>query len=244
MRLVFAVSALTAAACSTAPPEPGALIQDPYREYNRAVHDFNKGVDTAVLRPVAQAYDFATPMLVKHLLSNGLSHLRLPGVFINRVLQGDLEAASEVFGRFALNTIMGAGGLLDPATDFGIPYEGTDFGVTMAVWGVEEGIYHEAPFFGPSTTRHLFGRFVNFALDPSILITTGAVEVSGVVEALDLARTPVEVVNVRNDNAELIDSIFYESDDSYVTARSGYIQNRRRQISGEADTEALPDIFE
>lgn len=243
MAAVFLAAGL-AAGCAHQDAGNG-LVADPYESQNRSVHAFNKGLDQAVLKPVSEVYDVATPQLVKHLLSNGLDHLRLPGIFVNRLLQGDIEAAGEVLGRFSLNTTIGAGGLLDPATEFGLPYEPTDFGVTLATWGTEEGVYLEAPFFGPSTTRHLAGRIVNLALDPSVLITAGVVEVGAAVSIASTARTPVDIVNTRHENADIVNDVLYESEDSYLTARTGYIQNRRRFVAGgETDTKALPDIFE
>ncbi|MEL6792105.1 MAG: VacJ family lipoprotein [Pseudomonadota bacterium] len=232
------------AACSTMPSQPGELIADPYVETNRDIHAFNKGVDTALVRPASQVYDFVTPTLVKHLISNGVDHLKLPGVFVNRVLQGDARNAGRVLARFLLNTTIGAGGLLDPATEFGVPNEPTDFGVTLAEWGAEEGDYHELPLLGPSTTRHAVGRVVDFALDPSTLITVGAVEVGTAITVIDASRTPLDIVNTRHENAELIDDVLYESEDSYVTTRTGYVQARRRFVSGETDTDQLPDLFE
>ncbi len=232
------------AGCATQPAE-GALIADPYVETNRSIHSFNKGVDRAILKPVSEAYDYVTPATVKLLLGNGLDHLRLPGMFVNRVLQGDAESAGVVLGRFGVNTLAGAAGLLDPATEFGLPLEPTDFGVTLASWGANEGPYVEAPFFGPSTARHAVGRIVNFALDPSILLTTGVVEVGTALTIASNARTPVDFVNTRHENADIINDVLYASDDSYVTARTGYIQNRRRLIAGgETDAKALPDIFD
>ncbi len=238
-----AAGALLLAGCATAPTPDGALIADPYEATNRQIHEFNKGVDTALLSPLAQGYAFVTPATIQHMVSNGLDHLKLPAIFINRLLQGDAEEAGAALARFSLNTIIGAGGLLDPAREFGLPYTPTDFGVTLAVWGAEEGVYHEAPFFGPLTTRHLVGRIVNVGLDPSILITTGAVEVATAVELVDMARTPVDAVTSRAENAELVDQILYESEDSYVTARTAYVQARRRTVSGEPSVEEAPDIF-
>lgn len=245
LRALAMVGALAVvSACASGPAGPGELIADPYENTNRNIHAFNKGVDTAILRPVAQAYDIVTPELIKHMLSNGVDHLRLPGIFANRVLQGDARHAGRVLGRFALNTTIGAGGLLDPATEFGLPFEGTDFGVTLATWGADEGAYVELPLFGPSTSRHAVGRVVDFALDPSFLITTGIVDVGTIVDVVDTARTPVGIVNARHENAELIDDVLYESEDSYVTARTGYVQNRRRFVTGETDTDQLPDLFD
>lgn len=243
MAAAFLVAGV-AAGCASHDSGDG-LIADPYESQNRSVHAFNKGLDEALLKPASEAYGAVTPALVKHLLSNGIDHLRLPGIFVNRVLQGDVEAAGETLGRFAVNTLVGAGGLLDPATELGLPYEPTDFGVTLAAWGSGEGVYHEAPVLGPSTSRHLVGRIVNFALDPAILITAGVVHVGTAVEVAAIARTPVDIVNTRHENADIVDDVLYNSDDSYVAARTAYIQNRRRFVAGgETDTKALPDIFE
>lgn len=249
MKKVFSAVAICAAlgavaGCATQPAE-GELIADPYIDTNRSIHEFNKGLDTAIVKPASEIYDFVTPATIKLLLGNGLDHLRLPGMFVNRVLQGDVESAGVVLGRFGVNTVAGAGGLLDPATEFGLPFETTDFGVTLATWGAEEGPYVELPLFGPATARHAVGRVVNFALDPSILLTTGVVEAGTAVTIASSARTPADIVNTRHENADIINDVFYASDDSYLTARTGYIQNRRRLIAGgETDTEALPDIFD
>ena len=220
------------------------MIADPQEGLNREIHEFNKGLDTAFVQPATEVYDVATPAFLKAMISNELKHLQLPRIFINRVLQAEAAKAGIAAGRFGVNTVIGIGGLFDPATEMGLPFEQTDFGETLAVWGFEEGIYHEAPFFGPSTTRHLVGRFVDFALDPTILLTAGVVEAPRAVTIASAARTPAGIVNGRHENDKLIDEIFYRSDDSYVTAKTGYIQLRRRQITGETDTEALPDIFE
>ena len=234
---------LLAAGCASAPAVEGQLIADPYEETNRSVHAFNKGVDTALLRPITQAYDTVTPELIQHMVRNGLDHLSLPAIFINRMLQGDAEEAGAALARFSLNTIIGAGGLLDPATEFGLPHTPTDFGVTLARWGAPEGAFVEAPIFGPHTERHLVGRLVNFALDPAILVTVGAVEVANTIVVIDATRAPLAAVRARDDNFGLIDNILYESEDSYVTSRAGYVQARRRQVAGETTADQAPNIF-
>ncbi len=234
---------LLAAGCASAPVVEGQLIADPYEGTNRSVHSFNKGVDTALLRPITQAYDTVTPELIQHMVRNGLDHLSLPAIFINRVLQGDAEEAGAALARFSLNTIIGAGGLLDPATEFGLPHTPTDFGVTLARWGAPEGAFVEAPIFGPHTERHLVGRLVNFALDPAVLVTVGAVEVANTIVIIDATRGPLAAVRARDDNFGLIDDVLYESEDSYVTSRTGYVQARRRKVAGETTAEQAPNIF-
>lgn len=226
---------------------PNDLIADPYADTNRRIHQANKEFDILILKPASEVYDLATPALVKHLVSNEARHLQLPGIFVNRVLQGDAEEAAAVLTRFGVNTLMGAGGLLDPATEFGLPYEPTDFGATLATWGAGEGIYHELPLVGPSTTRHTIGRIVDVLLDPVSLATGGIVSpgIINVPTAITVARTPVAIVNLRHENADFLNQILYESEDSYIAVRTGYVQTRRRQVAdGETDADELPNIFD
>ncbi|MEM9139273.1 MAG: VacJ family lipoprotein [Pseudomonadota bacterium] len=229
---------LILAGCATAPAE-GELVYDPAEPVNRSIHSFNKGVDTVVLRPAATAYDTVTPTLVQHLLGNAFSHLSLPSVFVNQLLQGDGEEALATLGRFGVNTVVGAGGTLDPATEFGLPKENTDFGITLAKWGVGEGAYVELPFLGPSTARDTVGTIVDIAFSPTTYITGGAE-----VRIASATARAVEIVDARSRNAALIDDILYSSEDSYVSVRASYIQNRRRLAAGgETDVDALPDLF-
>jgi len=229
---------LTVSACGGA-PEDGALVADPYEGLNRGVHTVNKGLDRAVLRPAAQGYDLVTPSLFQHIFGNVFSHLSLPGEFVNHLLQGDGEDALVTIGRFAVNTVVGAGGTLDPATEFSLPKEKTDFGITLASWGVGEGAYLELPLFGPSTARDAVGTLVDMAFQPTTYVT-GGVEVT----IASATVSAVEIVHNRNRNAALIDDLLYNSEDSYVSLRTGYIQNRRRLVSGgETDVDELPDLF-
>jgi len=236
--LVIATLSLSVSACASKRTD-GELIADPYESTNRTIHSFNKTLDQSILKPTAEAYDFVTPTLVKHLFGNAFSHLELPAIFVNQLLQGDASEAAATFGRFTVNTIYGAGGTLDPASEVGLPKEPTDFGLTLASWGVPEGSYIELPLFGPSTTRDAFGLLVDTAFQPTTYISGG----SEVVIATATVRA-LEIVDTRARNGRLIDDVLYRSEDSYVSLRASYIQNRRRKASGgETDLDALPDLF-
>lgn len=228
------------AACATADPDNLAAT-DTHPEFNRAIHDFNLGLDRNLLRPLAQGYDVVTPTLFKHLIGNGFSHLELPADFVNYVLQGEVDPALETLGRFTINTVMGIG-VLDPATEFGLAKTDTDFGITLAKHGVAEGTYWVLPVFGPSTTRDAFGKVVDFAIDPMTYM--GGVLGPRSTE-ISLAMRATEMIDARNRYADVIDDLLYESADSYVSLRSVYLQRRRAQAAGrEGGAEALPDIFD
>ncbi len=213
------------------------LISDPYQGTNREIHSFNVGVDRAVLKPAAEAYDAVTPPFGKYVVANAVNTLKMPRIFANKVLQGDLEGSLTALMRFSMNAAFGAGGLLDPATEMGLPLNDTDFGVTLAKYGVEEGVYLELPFLGPRTSRDAAGMVVDLAFDPLIYI-------SGVPGEVNYGVRAVEAVNFRHQNAGAIDHAFYESDDSYVTTKAAYVQTRRRAIAGETTEESLPSVFD
>ena len=237
-----ALSALTALAlavggCAYDGEPANGLVHDPYEATNRDIHEFNKGWDTILLRPAAKVYDAAMPGLGDLLLTNAVNMLRMPMIFANHLLQGDFEAAGEDFLRTGINLVMGAG-VLDPATEFGLPYNETGIGETLYVWGVEEGPYIEIPFLGPATARDGFGRVADIALDPFGFISGH--------EAVVWTRrgmSAADVVSVRAENMALVDQVLYESEDSYVTTQAGYIQARRRKLAGGATEDSLTDVF-
>ena len=233
-----AALALVATLAACASPQPGDEFADPYESFNRRVHAGNVRLDENILRPAAQGYDAVTPETVQYLFGNGLDFLEQPRYFVNYLLQGDIDASLRVLGRVVLNTTLGVG-VLDPATEFGLPSEPTDFGVTLGKWGVGEGAYLVLPLIGPTTTRDLGGTVVDKGFSPTLYVGlfTNADAVGPLVSG-------VNVVDGRDRNADLIDEVLYNSPDSYVTLRSIYLQRRRALIRGETSPESLPDIFD
>ncbi|MFK7945196.1 MAG: VacJ family lipoprotein [Paracoccaceae bacterium] len=241
LRKIVGVVMLCALQAACAAATDDELIADPYEGFNRSVHSVNKGLDQAILRPASQAYDFVTPTLFRFLFANAISHLELPNVFVNQVLQGEGEEALSTLGRFAVNTVYGAAGALDPATELGLPKESTDFGLTLASWGMPEGAYVELPLFGPSSERDAVGFLVDFVLSPTTYVSGGS---EPIVQAALTAVRPVDILESRSRRGALIDDLLYRSEDSYVSVRTNYIQNRRRRVSGgETDIDDLPDLF-
>lgn len=211
-------------------------VNDPYEQFNRGTHEFNKSVDRAVLRPVAVTYSNAMPDEVEEIVSNFVRNLSTPGDIVNQVLQGDFENALKNTFRFALNTTMGLGGIADPAGGAGIDGGETDFGETLHVWGVREGAYVELPVLGPSTERAAFGRLVDFFMDPvgNVLGPTEQTYAT-VVKGADLLSS-------RGQFAGTIDALLYESADSYAQSRLMYLQNRRFKLGTPDDSEG--DYFD
>lgn len=138
------------AGCATGPQ---ADPRDPLEPMNRAVTQFNDGVDRAVLKPVATAYVSVTPEMVRTGVTNFFANIGDVWSVVNNLLQFKGQAAGESFMRVNVNTFMGLGGVLDVASEMRIPRHKEDFGQTLGYWGVPAGPYVVLPVLGPSTLR-------------------------------------------------------------------------------------------
>lgn len=214
-------------ACASSGPTISSTGEaDPLEAQNRRVHEFNRGIDRALLRPASQGYVSAVPDEIAQSVSNFAGNISLPGVIVNNLFQGDLESAGVNTFRFALNTTLGLVGLFDPAGDFGIYERDTDFGETLHVWGVGEGDYLVLPFLGPSTTRDAVGTVVDFFTNP---LTARLPEPE---KYYGTAARIAKQVGDRGRYSETIDSVLYDSADGYAQTRSFYLQNRRYELGG------------
>lgn len=213
-------------ACGPAPIVSG--INDPLETANRRTHDFNRKVDQKFLRKAGNSFVAGVPDPVVQGVGNVAGNLNTPGLIVNNVLQGDVEGAFVNSWRFVLNTTFGVLGLVDAATMLGLDEHTTDFGETMHVWGAEEGNYVELPFFGPSTERDTIGKVVDFFINPLLYVLPSPERFTGPV------LSGVAKVGDRGRYSQLVDSVLYESADSYAQGRLTYLQNRRYKLGGDA----------
>lgn len=219
---IGAVMATILLAGCAAPP-PGPIENDPNEALNRKVHAFNKGLDRALLRPASDVYG-VVPNPVQRGIGNFAANLDLPGDVLNNLLQNNGPDAANNAGRFVINTVFGLAGILDAASVMGLPHRKTDFGETLHHYGMAEGAYVELPGFGPSTERDTVGLILDFALNPVGKLAEGddAKIASG---AKVLSK-----LGDRHRYSGTVDSILYDSADSYAQARMLYLQNRRFEL--------------
>lgn len=229
---------LAVGACST--PEPGHVgIYDPHEQSNRQNHEVNRALDKALLRPAGVGYTAIMPDELEDSVSNFAANLSLPGNVVNNLLQGNVEGAFRNSMRFIINSTLGMAGLFDAAGDFGIDEVQGDFGQTLYVWGVPEGAYIELPLLGPSTERALVGSIVDLATNPLSYVLPAPESYAGP------ASRGVAAVGARGRFADTVDSVLYESADSYAQTRQIYLQNRRFELGDDAAmSSGEPDPFE
>jgi phospholipid-binding lipoprotein MlaA len=150
------------AACTVAPPR----TDDPWETFNRKMYSFNDAADRAVIRPTAVAYRKVTSPDVRRIISNFFANLRMPITIVNDVLQAEPQDALRNTGRFVVNSTLGFAGLFDPASELRMPLQETDFGVTLARWGLPEGPYLVLPLVGSTSARDIWRMPADRALDP------------------------------------------------------------------------------
>ena len=236
-RLLAALGvALGVVACTPAPRAAG--ISDPHEALNRKVHDFNVKFDQQFFGPASEAYGEGVPGPVRARVRDFAANTTLPSVIVNDLLQGRIEDAGHNAVRFLFNTTIGLAGLFDVATGIGLEERPTDFGETLHVWGAEEGNYVVLPVFGPSTERDAVGIAVDFFTNP----------LSYVLEPpekhLPTAANLLNRFDGRYEYAATVEDILYNSQDSYVTARMFYLDNRRFQLSGDETNREIYDIYD
>jgi phospholipid-binding lipoprotein MlaA len=164
--LIFCLSSAALAGCVTLPPNAPRSPQDPYESWNRGVYNLNTKVDNAVTKPLAKGYVRVVPQPIRTGVSNFFGNLHMTTVLVNDALQGKPLAAATDLGRLLLNTTIGIGGLLDPATSAGLAHNEEDFGLTLARWGVHPGPFIEIPVLGPSDLRDAPSRVVDAYTSP------------------------------------------------------------------------------
>lgn len=198
-------------------------ISDPFEASNRQAHEINKSIDKNIIRPMAIVYGDITPIKLQSVANNMSMNFSLPRYSMNYILQGELKNASKSSMKFLVNSTLGVGGIYDFSSQLGLTSEKTDFGETMAKWGFREGPYLEILVLGPSNQRDGIGKVVDLVLDPVSLIGVGAKSVA-------TATSVAFGLSARSQFRESIDSILYESADSYAQSRLFFLQNRRYEL--------------
>jgi phospholipid-binding lipoprotein MlaA len=201
-------------------PAGDSVDYDPWEKMNRSLYQFNDAVDSASLKPIAKGYKKVLPEPIRNGVTNFGRNLGSLRNSLNNFLQGKPDRGFSELARFAVNSTVGVGGLIDIATATGVEAYPEDFGQTAAVWGVPSGPYVMVPFLGPQTLRHLVLLPADIELD-----VLHHVDNSSVRDRLWVLRT----IDLRHRVLSLED-LMQDSKDPYVTLRESYLQNRKFEI--------------
>lgn len=204
---------------------PGPDPDDPFEQTNRSAFQSHMALQRNVIVPVEHIYTDTVPDVVRASLHNFLVNLEFPAIFINDTLQLHPQWAGATVARFVINSTVGIGGLLDPASSFGLPYRDNDFGATLANYGVGDYPYLMVPVIGPTNPRDLTGKVVDIFLNPIHYVAVPG----GILT--DAAENGARELDRRADNYDELSRIESTEEDPYATVRR-LSRERRKAETG------------
>lgn len=221
--ILFIVLTSGLAGCQLTGPNP----DDPYEPMNRSIYKFNAKIDQCLFKPIAKTYAYLVPNSGRAIINNFYTNINMLPTVANDLLQADFSHSNQDAKRFVVNSIIGVGGLFDPATRYGFPLRSNDLGLTFAKWGDKRSPYIMIPLLGPSTIRDSAALLFDYTIfTPYPWIPT-----------IPLYSLLAErYVDLR---AQMLDSdrLIAESLDKYSFIRDAYLQHRRYLLSGETQEE-------
>ena len=212
---------------------------DPLEAFNSVMFEFKRKLDKYVLKPVAQAYDHIVPDDVELAISNAVHNIRFMPRLVNNLLQGKFKGAGIEASRFAINTTLGLGGLLDIAKEtFDLDTPDEDSGQTLGFYGIPSGPYLVLPFLPPTTVRDAIGLAADAFLEPMNYFLFGVIRVGQPIllghqntgTFATFGERTGEIVNERSINLETFQGVEESTIDLYGAVRNGYLQRRAKQV--------------
>ncbi len=207
--------------------------KDPLQAINRPIFKFNDVVYRYLLSPVSKGYQKVMPDPVGNSVSNFFSNLREPLFSLNNLFQGKPRESGTSLLRFVVNSTVGLLGLFDPAESWWeIDKEDTDFGDTLAHYGVGYGAYLVLPLLGPSDLRDGTSKIFNWYAHP--------------LNAVDHDRTKKTLIYYENFHDLAPDlsqypKVVVDREDPYIFFRNFYLQNIMRDAETVQDDRVQED---
>lgn len=214
------------------PPET-----DPMEQFNADAFRIMQGVDEALVAPLAYAYQDGLPGPLRTGLRNVVRNLGEPNNALNFLLQGKVGKAVETITRFAINSTLGLGGLIDIAGEpgIGLPYRRNGWANTFGYYGIGPGPYLVVPVAGSTTVRDVIGSGLDQALLPVVIGRPFNRPEYGI---------PVFVISSLQSRLEIDERLqrINASDDPYGSQRDGYLAEREAIIQEFRDGSPLQGI--
>lgn len=247
-RLLTLVAPIVMASCASRPlvtpskttPPNGAghpaevHRSDPLEPLNRLMWRLNYHLlDPLLLRPMAVIWHHCLPHPLRQGIGNALGNLDELPTAMNYLLQAQFTKSLRPVARFAINTVVGLGGLIDIASYSGLPKNPRyPLGHVLGYYQVGYGPFLVLPAYGATTPRQLTGRMIEqICYFPLTTLTLWGRVGKGLLEGIER-------------RAQLLsqESILQHSSDSYLTVREAYFQWHDFAIQEESgEQEKEPD---
>lgn len=209
---------------------------DPLEGVNRKLFSIHNFFDRILFRPISRVYKAIIPKPLRTGIRHIFSNLDEPVVFVNDVLQLKPKRAIRTFARFAINSTVGVGGVLDVAKKADLPHRPNGFGDTLGRYGVGPGPYLFIPFIGPTTLRDLLGTTADDALLPVTIPEPFSRK------EYTLTRGVITGIDLRVESDADLKALYAGAADHYASLRSVYLQDRAAEIDEIRHGVATPKL--
>lgn len=145
--------------------------EDSWQGFNRTMFGIESVVMNYIVTPLSHVYCSLIPKPLILGIDNALDNSEYPVRFFATLLRGEGRCAWDETKRFAVNTVLGVGGLFDPAENcFGIFSTEASLSGTLAAYGIPQGQSLVLPFVPRAHVRGCAGYVLDQGLDPKTYI--------------------------------------------------------------------------
>ena len=145
--------------------------EDSWHGFNHAMFGIQDVAMDYIVKPINHVYCSIVPRPLITGIDNALDNSEYPIRFFATLLRGEGGCAWDETKRFVVNTVLGVGGLFDPAKNwFGIFSTDASLSGTLAAWGCPKGNSLILPFVPRANVRDCVGYALDQGLDPKTYI--------------------------------------------------------------------------
>ena len=146
---------------------------DKWENYNRKMFNFNLKLNKYAIRPIHILWSSIMPEYGMDRIQGITNNIEYPIRLISSLLQRDFKTSKNETVRFFTNTVLGLGGMYDPAKKlFGIEQSQENMEQALAGCKVKSGQFFVFPVLSFTSFRGLLGRLLDTALNPGSYIAT------------------------------------------------------------------------
>ena len=149
------------------------LGEDKYENINRKIYNFNLGLNKYLIRPIHILWASLIPQYGMDRIYSATQNIEYPIRLVSSLLQKDFETSKAETVRFFTNTILGLGGMFDPAKHI-FKLEQSKENMEQALSGckMKSGPYFVLPVLSFVNARGILGKILDTALNPGSYIAT------------------------------------------------------------------------
>lgn len=149
------------------------LGDDKWENFNRKLFNFNLGLNKYAIRPIHILWSSIMPEYGMDRIKGITNNIEYPIRLVSSLLQRDFETSKNETIRFFTNTVIGLGGMFDPAKHlFDIEQSNENMEQALAGCKMKPGRYFVLPVLSFVNFRGLLGKVLDTALNPGSYIAT------------------------------------------------------------------------